>query len=211
MSLLPSLVPVGDERCEDCGAADPRIRLGDAALCDRCADRRVSKITGYPELPDPPPPFRLVGPDGRTHDFTFRIWRAPTGVEVSLEESGLPTGEGYRFAVLGAHDAEPGALVAHVRRRAEEEVGRQYLQRSSHRTGWTASGDEVVGRLVWSEKGERGASYDAVVDGRTLSWEELGQALEPFEGWQFRLVIEDVCEDLRPDAEVVQLRPGEHP
>jgi len=35
------------------------------------------------------------------------------------------------------------------------------------------------------------ASYDVVVDGRRLSWEEFGRALEPFEGWDFTLRIHD--------------------
>ncbi len=44
-----------------------------------------------------------------------------------------------------------------------------------------------------------------VVDGRTLRWEDLGRALEPFEGWRFRLVIEDRSLDVRPDADVLAL------
>jgi hypothetical protein len=30
-----------------------------------------------------------------------------------------------------------------------------------------------------------------VIDGRKLSWEEFGEALGSYEGWNFRLVIED--------------------
>jgi hypothetical protein len=47
-----------------------------------------------------------------------------------------------------------------------------------------------------------------VVDGRELSWNELGHAVSSFEGWRFRLVVEDRCDDLRPDAEIVTL--GRH-
>ncbi len=41
-----------------------------------------------------------------------------------------------------------------------------------------------------------------------LGWEELGHALASFEGWRFRLVIDDPAEDLRPDAQIVML--GDH-
>lgn len=51
------------------------------------------------------------------------------------------------------------------------------------------AGDELAGRLLWNE--DEGP-YDVVVDGRRLSWEEFGRALEPFEGWRFRLIFEDV-------------------
>ena len=48
-----------------------------------------------------------------------------------------------------------------------------------------------------------------VVDGRTITWEELARALESYDGWGFRLVIEDRVRDLRTDAEIIELRsPG---
>jgi hypothetical protein len=44
-----------------------------------------------------------------------------------------------------------------------------------------------------------------VIDGRTLTWEELGHALESFEGWNFRLLIEESSDDARADAQIIQL------
>jgi hypothetical protein len=185
------------------------------SLCDRCSDRRVAAITGYPELPDAPQPIEVADGDGRLHLLGYRVWRAPTGIEVELEEAGFA--EGYHFAVLGAHDADVGELVALVRHRAEEEIARRYLEPNPHRAGWIIRGEQAAGRLVWGEERELGGPYDVVVDGRTLTWEELGRALEPYEGWRFRLVLEDRCDDVRPDAEVIALGrsedeqdPGEH-
>lgn len=149
--------------------------------------------------------MEVVGPDGRRHRFRFRVWRAPTGIEVQLEETGVAVGEGYEFAVLGGHDADVEALVEHVRRQAEAEVGRLYLQRCELHGEWVLADDEVAGRLVWDDEGSAGRPYRVVVDGRTLSWEELGMALESYEGWNFRLVIEDRIHDARADAEVIEL------
>jgi len=39
-------------------------------------------------------------------------------------------------------------------------------------------------------EGEAGP-YDVIVDGRRLTWGELGRALAPFEGWWFRLTVFD--------------------
>ena len=132
---------------------------------------------------------------------------------MQLKELDVPTGEGYQFAVLGDHDADVVGLVEQVRSLAEDEIGRCYLEPSTHRDGWVLSDDEVAGRLLWNDEGESGKPYDVVVDGRTLSWEELGKALEPFEGWCFRLVIEDrvqevstVTQEARTDAKVIELR-----
>ena len=108
---------------------------------------------------------------------------------------------------------DPPPLVADVRSRAEAEISRQYLHRATHRHGWiVGDDDEVAGRLVWNDDGDNGKPYHAVVDGRTLSWEALGLALEPYEGWGFRLVIEDRVHDVRSDAEVIELHgPGARP
>jgi hypothetical protein len=180
------------------------MSLDGVGLCDRCADRRIAAITGFPELPDPPPPFVVTGADGRTHRLAARLWRAPTGIEVELEEMDVAVGEGFHFAVLGGHHADVDHLLAHVRRRAEDEIGRQYLEPRPDRSGWRLRGDELAGRLVWGDEHDLGGPYDVVIDGRTLTWDELGGALEPYEGWHIRLVLEDrLLEDLRPDAEII--------
>ncbi len=191
------------ETCEDCGTPDPRTSLSGVLLCDRCTDRRIAAVTGHPELPDPPAPLQITDRNGQRHVLTFRIWRAPTGVEVELEEAGVPIGEGYHFAVLGSHDANIDELVTAVQIQAKADVSRQYLEPNPHRSGWIVRDQEVAGRLIYSENSGIGGPYNVVVDGRTLTWEEFGEALEPYEGWRFRMVIEDRCADLRPDADVV--------
>jgi hypothetical protein len=98
--------------CEDCGEPDTNARLDGVDVCDRCFDRRISAVTGLPRLPDPPPPVVIVGPDGRQHHLRYRVWRAGVGIEVQLDETGVPVGEGYQFAVLGDNDADVDALVA---------------------------------------------------------------------------------------------------
>ena len=35
-----------------------------------------------------------------------------------------------------------------------------------------------------------------VVDGREISWDDFGQMLMTFEGWQFKLEIRDISEEL---------------
>ena len=181
--------------------------LGPGQLCDACFNDRAAALTGWPRLPHPPPPMVVTGPDGRTRELRFRILRAPTGVEVKLEETGVAPGEGYEFAVLGDHDADVDPLIDEVRRIAEGEVARQYLEPATHHRGWTVTdGDEVVGRFVWSDEAVAGAPFDVVVDGRTLTWEEFGVALGSYEGWNFRLLIEDSVVEARTDADVIDIR-----
>ncbi len=92
-------------------------------------------------------------------------------------------GEGYQFAVLGDNDADVDMLVAQVRSMAETEIARQYLQRATHRHCWmVGDDDEAAGRLGWNDVGDNGKPYNVVVIGRSMSWAELGIALESYEG-----------------------------
>jgi len=193
--------------CQDCGATEVSTYLDSVPLCDRCADRRVSRLTGFPELPEPPEPITIRDPSGGSRTLRFRMWRVPTGIEVEIEETGVREGGGYQRAILGAHDADPGELVARLHSLAIDEVGRQYLELNPHRPGWLLVDDVVEGHLVWSEGHETGAPYDVVVDGRTLSWEEFGRTLEAYEGWRFRMELADRIDDVRPDASVTPLAP----
>ena len=116
------------------------------------------------------------------------------------------------FAQLEHHrqqhdEVDVDTLVQRVKVLAEREVAHRYLEPARHREGWATVGDEVAGRLVWNDEGVDGRPFNVVIDGRTLTWEELGYALESYEGWRFRLVIESSIDDHRGDAEVINLMP----
>lgn len=184
-----------DEFCRACGVHPVRVVLDDIPLCDRCSDRRLSEATGWPELPDPPAPAVFTGPDGRTHPMEFRLWRAPTGIVAEAQENSTPPMEGYHVDVMGGHDADVDRLLRTLHDRVDAQISQLFLRPADHGPGWTLAGDEVAGRLV-QLAGD--APYAVVVDGRTLSWDELGRALGAFEGWQFRLSIDDTGEPDEP-------------
>lgn len=167
---------------------------GEGPLCDRCLDDRVSPLMGLPKLPDVPDPVVIVGPDGRRHRMRYRVSRSPTGIVVGLREEGVAVGEGYEFGVVGDHVADVADLVAAVLAEAEAEIGRMYVEPASVGDGWQLAEEEVAGRLEWNPDG---GPLRVVVDGRPMSWEELGRALDSYEGWRFRLLIDDRLVDVR--------------
>ena len=186
--------------CRRCGSPDARISASGDLLCDRCADRRIAAFTGFGELPAPPPPFVLHDADGVERTLLVRLWRAPTGIVAEVEEPGEP-GAGYERAVIGTHQADVEHLVARLRAIAELELTERYLEPNPRRPGFLLSGDEFEGRLEYSLDGtEVGTPYDVIVDGKRLSWEDLGRALEAFAGFRIRLEISDRIEDLRDET-----------
>lgn len=184
------------DHCAACGAPGAEIALDGTLLCDRCADRRIAAHTGWAELPDPPGPQVILGPDGRAHTMAIRLHRVPTGVLAEAVEVVPGHGEGHHVQVIGAHDVDVPMLVEQLQAQIRDQIATTYLEPNPHRPGWLLRGSEVRARLVWAEQD---GPYAVVVDGRTLSWEEFGRALEPFEGWQIHLQVEDI-DDVRPDA-----------
>lgn len=162
-----------------------RIALDGVLLCDRCADRHIAATTGFPELPHPPDPEKLTGPDGRSHEVRYRLWRSPGGIAAEVEE-GPGDDPGYAASVVGDHHDDPD-LVAHtLRAKIHDEMSRCYLERDLRDDGWVVAGSEVWGRL---EEGLRREVPVVIVDGRRLTWEEFGAAVMPLVGWEFRIVF----------------------
>lgn len=142
---------------------------------------------GHPELPAP---VVVADADGRPLVMRYRITQIPTGVSLELADDA----GGYSLTVLADRDADLSRMAEVLRAEAKARLGRRYLEPRADGAGWVTVGSEVVGRLAFDQ---HGAPYRAVVDGRSLSWQELGRALEPFEGWRFRLVIESDVIDMR--------------
>ncbi len=182
--------------CADCGDRDARTNLGGTQVCDRCLNDRVSERKGWSRLPDPPPLETVRAADGREVAFRHRLTWALSGVmSAEAEEVGQPPGDGFRFGVYGEHDADPDAVLAQLRRVVDREVGRAYLepQESGAEVGgtrWVIAADEVAGRIDWSGDGSV-REPSVVIDGRRFDWGEFGQMVASFEGWEFRMRLDD--------------------
>jgi hypothetical protein len=176
------------------------MHLGaEGPLCDRCFDAQVAAHTGLPRLPDAPAPVAIADADGTPHTMIYRLSRGPAGISARLVEQDPPPGGGYQFEEFGGHDADPSMLLDLVTVRADAEMARRYLTRTESGR-WEIShdedrgADEVVGRI---EMVEPCGPLTLVVDGRAVTWDELGKALSPYEGWQFALHITDRYGDPR--------------
>lgn len=189
-------MPTG-RTCHDCGGGPVVLSLGDLPLCDSCYDVRIAEATGWPGLPDPPPPETISGPDGREHVITYRVWRSPAGIAVEAAEGGRPF-EGYAAEVVETHEADVAALVDKARAAIRRRIARQDLERSPS-GNMVMAGFDLCGRLEWQDGGP---PYAVVVDGRMMSWEEFGLAMEPYEGWEFRISFrEGVVDDEEPSPD----------
>jgi hypothetical protein len=56
--------------------------------------------------------------------------------------------------------------------------------------------DQTVRGLISSDPADPGNIPVVVVDGREIGWDDFGRMLAAFEGWQFRLEIRDLADDV---------------
>jgi hypothetical protein len=131
---------------------------------------------------------------GDVHEFHFRT--RLMGADVSLEAFELLDDHpsGYRFQVIGDPDHDLmvllGKLIEKMRRALSIkhiENGELGLQIAEHMT--------VRGLVKWDEASD-GRVPLLFIDGRKITWEEFGQMLMSFEGWQFKLEMRDISEEL---------------
>jgi hypothetical protein len=146
----------------------------------------------------------ITGADGRSHRLRYRISRAPSGISLRLvEHDNAAAPGGYVFAILGERDAEVSDLVAALYAEAAAEISRCYLEPDDYvgwvpgSPGWQVADEEVAGRFEYDPDTGTNGPHGVVIDGRYLSWQEFGAALSAFEGWRFRLLIEDPSSDYR--------------
>jgi hypothetical protein len=79
-------------------------------------------------------------------------------------------------------------------------LSKSYLKSSTTPDGrkeTVLKNDEVVGRFEYDEHNDR--IHKVVIDGKAFTWDELGRMLNGYEGFQFKLEIYDITDDVRVD------------
>jgi hypothetical protein len=205
--------------CVGCGQSATLQFVKPGPLCQNCMSLRIEGRGELPPLPEVPGPVSLSGPDVRLHTLAFVRWFTYAGLAVMMQEVDPllssaaqrqqaeaarmeDPGWGYQFSVVGPHDAAVGPLVERLQELAAREIGHHYLQLvvpdddpdSPTSSRILVTENCVRGRLISTADGARGLPYSVVVDGRPVSWSELGHALEAFEGCRLMITVQDGTE-----------------
>jgi hypothetical protein len=106
-------------------------------------------------------------------------------------EVAVPEREGYRFAVLGDFEANAWDLFQRLYQKMRVELAVRYIDHTG--SGWQIIDQRLTGRIEWDPDTE-GATPLLVVDGRALSWDEVGRMLMTFEGFTLDARVEDTIE-----------------
>jgi hypothetical protein len=112
-------------------------------------------------------------------------------IDVFELRDGLPSG--YQFQIIGKPQDDLlvlfGQLIQKMRRGLSTKHlvdGHHGLQIADHRV--------VCGKIEWDDAHDGHVPLLAI-DGREVTWDELGRMLMSFEGWQFKLTVADKSEE----------------
>ena len=122
---------------------------------------------------------------GRTRRFLSTCHEGPLGFTVRAQEQGAQ-GTGYEFAAYS--ETSPHNALGRLRQKMYRGLATRHITRSLH--GYRMLHDKLSGRIA--SDGSGGALV--VVDGISLSIDDLAHILISHEGWSFDLTIIDSLE-----------------
>ena len=190
-------------RCARCGQVTPSYEIvnygsmehGYKLICLQCLNKEMAEAMGLEGFEHAK--FEPVGlPDctGELHEFHFRTNLFGPGVALDAFElrDGLPAG--YQFQLIGNPEDDLLVLFGQLIQKIRRGLSTKHLMDGPH--GLQIADHRVVrGKIEW-DVAHDGRVPLLVIDGREITWDELGRMLMSFEGWQFKLTVGDKSEEL---------------
>jgi hypothetical protein len=188
--------------CESCGREVPAydivncgsVEHGYRQLCNQCFNTEVASAQGLESFENRRfDPIVMSDCAGEEHEFHFRT--RLLGAVVAMDAFEVKRGQpaGYQFQIVDDSDVELISLLGRLIERMRRSLSVKDLVQSDQRL--QIADQTVRGRIEWDESKD-GRIPLLVIDGRDVSWEELGRMLMTFEGWQFRMEIRDRSEEV---------------
>ena len=190
-------------QCDGCGQLIPgydivnygSIDRGYRKLCSPCFNSEVAKLAGLTEFEHIQ--FEPVVMNDVAGDFhEFHIRSRLMGIHVALEAFELIDEHpgGYRFQAIGDPEDDLMALLGKLIEKMRRALAIKHIEDCE--TGLQIANHQIVRGLIEWDDASDGRVPLLLIDGRKISWEELGRMLMSFEGWQFKLEIRDISEEV---------------
>lgn len=160
--------------------------------CYPCFNDEMSKHLGVDFDNTPLQPIVVADPDGVPRTFEIRSMLVATGHAMLAEEVPRRERGGYRFEVLGDLEADAWELFQRLYEKMRREMAIRHIGHTEH--GWQiVEGSRLVGRIE-RDPDTGGATPLLVVDGKPLTWDQVGRMLMTFEGFTLDARVEDSIE-----------------
>jgi hypothetical protein len=137
-------------------------------------------------------PVTLKDSDGKPHEFHFTTRLLPNGISIQALEIQKGSPRGYQFQVMGPPEGDVLAIFGQLFERIRNGLSQKHLEKTKH--GMLITDSNVVrGRIEWDD--DTGGEIPLlIIDGKPITWEQLGRMLMTYEGFNFKLEIFDPSE-----------------
>ncbi|MEG3070227.1 MAG: hypothetical protein RQM92_04760 [Candidatus Syntrophopropionicum ammoniitolerans] len=167
-------------------------------ICRDCFNVISAKQMGIELTPFKSGIYEYPGGNGKMYKFTVAKIVLPMGIGYEATEITNDNSPGYKVAILDDLDCDQDYLFYKLEAKIKYTLSEKYLQTNTYPNGikhTRLKEDEVVGRFEYNETNDE--IHNVVIDGKVFSWEQLGEMLNAYEGFQFKLKIYDITEDIR--------------
>jgi hypothetical protein len=189
---------MSNRTCSACGAnvssydgVSVSYEEGTKFMCSRCYNASIAEHLGLDYAHVSFDPLTLHDLDGKPHTFQFRP--RIFGDKLSLDAFEAGPEQGYAFSVIA--DAEQDLFVTFqtLFERIRRELGRRHIEPEG--SGYRITQDDVVRGQITDGPDSFEQMPLLIIDGKPITWEELGRMLTPYAGFRFKLEIFDRSED----------------
>ena len=190
-------------RCASCGRITPSYEIvnygsmehGSRQLCRQCLNTEMAEAMGLEGFEHAKfEPVGLADCTGEVHEFHFRTNLFGTGVALDAFELRDGDPAGYQFQIIGDPEDDLLVLLGQLIQKIRRGLSTKHVVDGQH--GLQIADDRVVRGKIECDIAHDGRVPLLIIDGREITWDELGRMLMSFEGWQFKLTVGDKSEEL---------------
>lgn len=194
---------VTSNACASCGVA-PRpfdsVHYGSEGapsrlLCGRCFNLEAARRGGLVDFQHIDfEPLTMSDAHGREHVFQFRTHLFAAGVAIDAIEFNEGQSEGYCFKVIGPEEGDLFELLARLVTKMRRGLANSHLEDGRH--GLQISDPGIVRARIDSDPDGETDMPVVVIDGRSISWDEFGRMMATYMGFQFKLELHDLSDEI---------------
>ncbi|MCZ7561910.1 MAG: hypothetical protein M5U30_19215 [Burkholderiaceae bacterium] len=130
---------------------------------------------------------KTIGAPNRTH-------LVAGGVTIDAIELNKDQSEGYWFKVIGHEKGDLFELLARLVTRMRQGLACTHLEEDAY--GLQINDRGIVRARIESDADGKTDMPVVVIDGRNISWDEFGRMVATYTGFQFKLELRDLSDDI---------------
>jgi hypothetical protein len=188
--------------CELCHISPVQVHLEisediTVSICMECNNKLTAEYIGIKISPFQPGIYEFMGISGKKHKFNIYRNVSPCGIGYEANEVTEDGSPGFTVAVMDGVDCDQQVLFEKLKAKIKRTIFKRYLETSPSPYGGkiiTLKNSKVVGRFEYNEDDE---VPKLVIDGKEFSWDEFGRMLNSYEGFQLKLEIMDITDDIK--------------